>query len=112
LVRLFAEVTSRQSICDICHDVHFIYVFDSQARVVAFEPIQLTKWGNVNWDSTEVERMRKKVVGSTLTAPPVFDPKVDAVTSATMTSAIIFDSLAQGESLLRELEQKGLWPAR
>lgn len=112
LVRLFAEVTSRQSICDICHDVHFIYVFDANARVVAFEPIQLTKWGNVNWDANEVDSMRKRVVGSYLTAPPVFDPKVDAVTSATMTSAIIFDSLSQGEALLKELQQKGLWPVQ
>jgi len=109
---LFAEVTSRQSICDICHDVHFIYVFDKNARVIGFEPLQLTKWGNVNWDRQEVEKMRKRLLGSVLTTPPVFDPKVDAITSATMTSAIIFDSLGQGEDLLAELQEKGLWPVK
>ena len=29
---LFAEVTSRSSVCDICHDVHFIYLFDRSTR--------------------------------------------------------------------------------
>ena len=42
-----------------------------------------------------------------LTAPRPFDPKVDAVTSATISSAIIFDSIAQGQALLEELRNKG-----
>ena len=41
-------------------------------------------------------------------APKPFDPQVDAVSSATITSAIIFDSLAQGEALLAELREAGL----
>ncbi len=106
--RLFAEVTSRMSVCDICHDVHFIYVFDASGQVVGFEPLQLTKYGNVNWNAKEVSKMRERVVGKYLTAPPPFDPRVDAVTSATMTSAIIFDSLSLGEDLLQELRAKGL----
>lgn len=106
-VRLFAEVASRHSICDICHDVHFIYLFDSKARIVGFEPLQVTKYGNVLWNEQEAARMRQRVVGRYLTAPRPFDPKVDAVTSATISSAIIFDSLAQGEALLRELRDKG-----
>lgn len=110
--RLFAEVTSRHSICDICHDVHFIYVFDDNARIIGFEPLQLTKWGNVNWDREEVDKMRQRLLGSVLTMPPVFDPKVDAISTATMTSAIIFDSIGQGKELLTELEVKGLWPAQ
>jgi hypothetical protein len=36
-----------------------------------------------------------------------FDPKVDAVTSATMTSAIIFDNFDQGQQLLDELREAG-----
>jgi len=107
-VRLFAEVTSRTSVCDICHDVHFIYLFDPSGRVVGFEPLQLTKYGNVNWRPAEVEAMRRRVVGRFLAAPKPFDPQVDAVSSATITSAIIFDSLAQGEALLAELREAGL----
>lgn len=106
-VRLFAEVTSRQSVCDICHDVHFIYLFDYAARIVGFEPLQVTKYGNVLWNEEEAARMRQRVVGQYLTAPRPFDPKVDAVTSATISSAIIFDSIAQGEALLGELRDQG-----
>ncbi len=105
--RLFAEVASRQTVCDICHDVHFIYVFDTATRIVGFEPLQVTKYGNLAWSDQEVEWMRRRVVGQYLTAPRSFDPKVDAVTSATISSAIIFDSLAQGESLIEELRARG-----
>jgi len=106
--RIFAEVTSRSSVCDICHDVHFIYVFDSAGKIIGFTPLHLTKYGNVEWTEQDVEKMRQGVVGRFLSAPKPYDPKVDAVTSATMTSAIIFDSLAQGEALLQELSEKGL----
>ncbi len=106
-VRLFAEVASRQSVCDICHDVHFLYLFDSRAQIVGFEPLQVTKYGNVLWTEEEAAWMRQRVVGQYLSAPRPFDPKVDAVTSATISSAIIFDSIAQGEALLEELHEKG-----
>jgi uncharacterized protein with FMN-binding domain len=33
---------------------------------------------------------------------------VDAVSSATITSAVIFDSLSQGQTLLEALKKKGL----
>ena len=106
--RIFADVISRTSVCDICHDVHFIYVFDSDGKIIGFTPLHLTKLGNRTWDEKEVGWMRKRVVGRYLTAPKPFDPKVDAVTSATMTSAIIFDSIAQGEKLLQALHEQGL----
>jgi hypothetical protein len=104
---LFAEVASRRSVCDVCHDVHFIYIFDATTRIVGFEPLQVTKYGNVPWSEEEAEMMRQRVVGQYLTAPRPFDPQVDAVTSATISSAIIFDSIAQGKALLRELRDKG-----
>jgi len=106
-VRLFAEVASRQSVCDICHDVHFIYVFDSSARIVGFDPLQVTKYGNVLWNDKDTEKMRQRVIGQYLTAPRPYDPKVDAVSSATISSAIIFDSISRGEELLKELHEKG-----
>ena len=106
--RYFAEVVSRASICDVCHDVHFIYVFDTSGRIVGFAPIQLTKYGNVEWNDAEVAKMRGRVLGQYLSAPRPFDPQVDAVTRATMTSAIIFDQLARGEELMNALQRKGL----
>ena len=106
--RFFAEVVSRASICDVCHDVHFIYVFDQGGKIVDFAPLHLTKYGNVVWDGADVTKMRQRVVGQYLRAPRPFDPKVDAVTKATMTSAIIFDQLALGEELMQQLAAQGL----
>ncbi len=108
LERLFAEVVSRKAVCDLCHDVHFVYVFDSTGRIVGFEPLKLTKHGNVEWSQADIQRLRQRVVGKYLTVFPPFDPGVDAITSATISSAIIFDGIAQGESLLQELRDKGL----
>lgn len=104
---LFAEVVSRQSVCDICHDVYFIYIFDIQGQVFGFDSLQLTKYGNVNWNAGEISSMRSKLLGKSITQQHRFNPQVDAISSATMTSAIIFDSLNQGKALLGELKEKG-----
>lgn len=102
---LFAEVLARSAICDVCHNVHFYYLFDGQGKVVAFESLHLTRYGNIEWTQGEMAQMRKRVVGGYLTTPWNFDPPVDAVSRATMTSAIIFNSLDQGLALLKELGQ-------
>lgn len=104
---LFAEILARSAICDVCHNVHFYYLFDSAGQVRAFEPLHLTRYGNIEWNAKEVARMRNRILGRYLATSWNFDPQVDAVSSATMTSAIIFNSLAQGESLMRELKQGG-----
>ena len=106
--RLFAEIVSRPSVCDVCHDVHFIYVFDFRGRVIHLVPLQLTKIDNEPWDEADLHKMRTRIMGKYLFAPFIFDPKVDAVSSATMTSALIFDSLSKGEALMSELKEKGL----
>jgi peroxiredoxin len=104
---LFAEVVSRPSVCDICHDVHFIYVFDIQGRIFGFESLQLTKYGNVNWNAKEISTMRDRLLGKSLLQKHSYNPQVDAISSATITSALIFDSLNQGRALLDELKEKG-----
>jgi hypothetical protein len=108
---IFAEVTNRSAICDICHSVHFYYVFDQTGLVLDFAPLHLTKYGNVEWNQTEIDHFTRRVVGKRLAGSWNFDPKSDAMTSATMTSAIIFDDLGQGRELLEELQrEKVLWP--
>jgi len=109
---LFAEVMARSAICDVCHNVHFYYLFDDQGKVVAFEPLHLTRYGNIEWTPKEAAKMRKQVVGGYLTNPWNFDPQVDAISRATMTSAIIFNSLDQGAMLMKELDQLNLLSKR
>lgn len=105
--RLFAESVSRPSVCDVCHDVHFIYVFHYSGEILTLVPLQLTKWGNEAWNESDIGKMKNRIVGRSLEEDIDFNPEVDAVSSATMTSAIIFDSLSQGKALLEELKQQG-----
>ncbi|MGD2269933.1 MAG: TlpA disulfide reductase family protein [Desulfobacterales bacterium] len=105
--RLFAEVVSRPPTCDVCHDIHFIYVFDRTGKLLAFVPLQLTKWGNKVWTEKDVATMRRQIVGKTITEPLIFNPAVDAISRATITSSIIYDSLSQGQALLERLKEKG-----
>lgn len=105
---IFAEVTSRSAICDVCHSVHFFYLFDQTGLVLDFVPLHLTKYGNVEWNQSEVDHFARRVVGKRLAGSWHFDPKVDAVTSATMTSTIIFNDLNQGRELMEELQREKL----
>jgi len=115
--RLFAEVTSRPPPCVDCHDIHFVYAFDGSGEILGFWPLHLTKYKNELWDDKDVAKMRSRVMGKsfveklrgrTITDPFLFDPQVDAVSSATITSGVIFNTLSQGEMLLKELKAKGL----
>lgn len=105
---IFAEIASRSAICDICHSVHFFYLFDRSGLVLGFEPLYLTKHGNVEWSQAEIDHFTKRVVGKKLVGSWNFDSKLDAVSSATMTSAIIFDDLGHGRELLQELHGQNL----
>jgi hypothetical protein len=105
--RLMAEVISRPPTCDICHDIHFIYIFDTTGKVLEFESLHLTKYGNKTWSTKDVAKMRGQVVGKNITEPLIFNPAVGAVSRATITSSIIYDSISQGESLLKTLKEKG-----
>jgi len=106
--RIFAEVISRPPACSDCHDIHFIYAFNTSGKILKFVPIQLTKKGNKLWNDDDVAKMRKRLLGKSISQRLLFNPDVDAISSATITSAIIFDSLSQGASLLKELEKMGL----
>jgi hypothetical protein len=52
--------------------------------------------------------MRERILGRYIAKPYLFNPEVDAVSSATITSAIIIDAVFRGEKLLEELRDKGL----
>jgi hypothetical protein len=105
--RLYARVVSRANPCDICHDVHFIYVFKEDGKIVNFYPLQLRKYGNRALNEEEVGKLREKIVGKYVYQPFPFDPEVDAVTSATITSSVIFDSLSKGGFIFEELKERG-----
>lgn len=100
-VKYSAVVVNGEPICDVCHEIQFIYVFNEKGKVIRFEPIYLTKIGNEEWNEEDVEKMRGRVLGKSIFQLMDFDPEVDAVTSATITSAIIFKAIAQGKVIYR-----------
>jgi hypothetical protein len=105
--RLFAKIASRLPVCDLCHSTHFIFVFDEQGTIVNFLPLQVTKYGNEPWNEQEILKMKKRLVGQSVTSLREFDPAVDAITSATMTSALIFDAIREAETTYAALKKEG-----
>lgn len=105
--RLFAKMVSRSVPCDVCHDAHFIYVFDQTGKILEFYSVELSKYDNVIWNQDDIQKIRKKVIGKYVYESIPFDPEIDAVSTATITSAIIFDSLTKGRHVYNELKQRG-----
>lgn len=106
--RLFAQVVSELPTCDVCHDTHFIYTFEAGGKILQFIPIQLSKYGNEEWDEADIAKMRRKIIGRYIYQPFPFKAKIDAVTSATITSAAIYRGLNEGQRMFKELKGKGL----
>jgi hypothetical protein len=104
---LFAKLVSRAPTCDICHATHFFFTFDEKGMIVNFLPLQVTKVDNLSWDAKEVGQMKQRLVGRSVLQPVDFDSKVDAISSATMTTALIVDSINKATALYEELKNKG-----
>jgi hypothetical protein len=102
-VNLYAQVVSRPPTCDVCHGVHFILVFDAEGLLSYFEPLHLTKYGNVTWSAYDIQHMQRKLIGLDVRQPFSYDPSVDSVTTATMTSVIIFNSVQRLRDVVREI---------
>ncbi|MDO9210060.1 MAG: hypothetical protein Q7V48_04845 [Deltaproteobacteria bacterium] len=104
---LFAKLASRTPTCDICHATHFIFTFNEKGEIVNFLPLQVTKLNNLSWNEKEIEQMRQRLIGRSILQPVDFDPQVDAISSATMTAAIIVDSVNKAKDLYEGLKSKG-----
>ena len=105
--QLFAKVVSWPPVCDICHDIHFIYVFDSEAKIIDFIPLHLTKYGNREWSEDDIEAMKSRLIGRSLLKPFEFNRDVDAVSRATITSVVIFQRLNKGKEIYTALMKQG-----
>ncbi len=104
---LFAKLVSRAPTCDVCHVTHFLFTFDEKGMIQNFSPLQVTKVDNRPWDAKEIEKMKQRLVGRSILQPVDFDAQVDAVSSATLTSALIVDSVNKAKSLYEGLKSKG-----
>lgn len=101
-VFFFARVESGITMCDVCHDTHFVYVFDQKGIVVDFIPLEITKYGNVAWTEDDGAKMKQNLAGRSIFEPFEFDPKVDAVTSATMSSSLIYEAMNNAREYFKD----------
>ncbi|MBI5967652.1 MAG: redoxin domain-containing protein [Deltaproteobacteria bacterium] len=104
---LFAKLASRSPTCDICHATHFFFTFNEKRMIINFFPLQVTKLDNLPWDAKEIEKMKQRLIGRSILQPVDFDPQVDAISSATMTAALIVDSINKAKTLYDGLKSKG-----
>jgi len=92
-VFFFARLESDITMCDVCHDTHFVYIFDRDGTVTDFFPLEITKYGNVPWTDEDIAKVRNNLVGRSIFESFEFNPEVDAVTTATMSSSMVFESM-------------------
>ncbi|MDF1554122.1 MAG: redoxin domain-containing protein [Deferrisomatales bacterium] len=103
--RLYARAATRAPVCEVCHAVEFMFVFDDVGVVLTFEPIQVTKYGNAFWNEEDLEHFTNRLRGRRIDDLK-FDSEVDTVTSATMTSALIYDEVRRTRALLERLRDR------
>jgi peroxiredoxin len=104
---LFGKVVSKYSICDVCHDIHYYYIIDQNGYLVSFNPIFITKYGNVSWEKKDIEKLKSRILGKDTFKNLSFDPYVDAVSQATMSSYLIFDGLNEAKIVFKDFKDYG-----
>lgn len=105
--KVFSRMISRLPVCDVCHPIHFIITFNSRGQVIDFDAVFVTKYWNRKWNKSEVEKMRKKLMGISVLEDRQFDPDVDAISTATMSTSIIFDSVVRTGKIFEILKKQG-----
>ncbi|GAB4256507.1 MAG: hypothetical protein Kow0092_02580 [Deferrisomatales bacterium] len=102
---LYAKVAYRDPVCEVCHSVQFLFAFDGQGRLRAYDSIHVTKYDNEEWTEEDSRFLESRLVDRTLEGLS-FDPEVDAVARATMSSALIFDDVRRTAALLKALKSR------
>jgi peroxiredoxin len=102
---LYGIIISRKPTCDVCHGLHFIIIFNRDGIITGFSPIYLTKYGNIKWSAADIDFMREQIVGRSVLTHKAFNHAVDAVSTATMSSALIFNSINKLSAVYNELKE-------
>ena len=105
--QIFARVVARKIPCVDCHDVFFIYSFDDMGKFIQFIPISISKLDNEKWDEKDRNKIQNNFKGKSLLTERHFNPKVDAISSATISSKVIYNSMGETELVIRKLIDMG-----
>ena len=104
---LFGRIVSKYSICDVCHDIHYYFIFDQSGQLIAFKPIKITKYGNADFNQEDIEKLQGRLGRKDLFTVIPFDPAVDAVTQGTMSSYLVFEGVNDTRSVLGDFKENG-----
>jgi len=103
---LYSKVLSRKPVCDVCHGIHFIVTFDAVGIIRDVHAIHLTKYGNVVWNEEDLKTINSRLVGMKIDDNIQFNSEVDAVTTATMTSSLMYNSIKRLKSVIDRLRRE------
>lgn len=106
--RFWAKVAGRVAICNICHNIFFIILFNDEGMIVNYTSVRVTKGNNIIWDENDDDFMKKKLIGRSILGENVFNPEVDTVSTATMSTALIFDTIRRLGYSYRIMEDRNL----
>jgi hypothetical protein len=106
--KVFARVVARRVPCMDCHDVFFVYSFDQKMKFIDFIALHISKRYNKPWDSDDIARIRNRFSGQSLSEALSFNPMVDAISSATISSKLVFQSIGQTDRVFQELAKRGI----
>jgi hypothetical protein len=102
---LYSKILSRKPVCDVCHGIHFIVTFDSDGFIRDIYSIHLTKLGNALWTEEEVNKVNRKLVGTKISEKIQYNYEVDAVTTATITTSLMYNSIKRLAPLVEQVKQ-------
>ncbi len=104
---IFARVVARKIPCVDCHDVFYIYSFDDTGKFIQFIPISISKLDNEDWNEKDINKMQNNFKGKSLLKERHFNPKVDAISSATISSKLIYNSMGETGLVVQKLIDMG-----
>ena len=107
---IFARVVARKIPCGDCHDVFYIYSFNAKGEFKDFIPIAISKLGNEEWDEDDLNKIRRRFKNTSLLNKIPYNAEIDAVTAATISTKLIYDSLGETNLVIEKLIDLGYIP--
>ena len=101
----YSKILSRKPICDVCHGIHFIVTFDIKGFIRDIHAIHLTKYGNEVWTEEEINIVNHKLVGKKISENIQYNYEVDSVTTATITTSLMYNSIKRLTPLVKQVKQ-------
>jgi thiol-disulfide isomerase/thioredoxin len=102
---LYSKILSRKPVCDVCHGIHFIVTFDIKGYIRDIHSIHLTKLGNVEWTEEDINKVKHQLVGTKISENIQYNYEVDAVTTATITTSLMYNSIKRLTPLVKQVKQ-------